>query len=373
MTSENPLPFQVAKGTCYALFAYDIGLAINLDEAERRVTAIKQRSRIHHKRRAPHYFNYRPAPLRITQEVEPLALGEFLTNHTVDVVLYDFGAVSLTYGIPIEGSLVRLLALSEILYENELLLTESRRRVDELLIAIEGTVERPSISEFVEDYLIFHLDACSVTRADELSRAYAGVIARILRSEQHLLSDQEVRDALSCQISFGTDDATIIDWNASLLFGQDMEDVRGVLEFANVELLEMRYLDQQLDDALDEAYEALAKGMGRRFRLPGSSDADLHRIAQLQVDSAILFERVTNTLKLLGDQYLARVYRMASQRLHLEDWDASILRKLQTLDSIYGKIANRAATRRMEVLEWIIIILIGLSITLSLIPGLSTH
>ena len=82
----------------------------------------------------------------------------------------------------------------------------------------------------------------------------------------------------------------------------------------------------------------------------------------------MLFERVTNTLKLLGDQYLARVYRLASQRFHLEAWDASIMRKLQTLESIYGKMTDRATTQRMEVLEWIIIVLITISIAVSFLP-----
>jgi hypothetical protein len=50
-----------------------------------------------------------------------------------------------------------------------------------------------------------------------------------------------------------------------------------------------------------------------------------------------------------------------------------ILRKLDTLDTIYGKMADRAATRRMEVLEWIIIILIAVSITVSFLPGYSGH
>jgi uncharacterized Rmd1/YagE family protein len=73
-------------------------------------------------------------------------------------------------------------------------------------------------------------------------------------------------------------------------------------------------------------------------------------------------------LKLLGDQYLARVYRLVSQRFHLEAWDASILRKLETLESIYGKMSDRAGTRRMELLEWIIIVLITVSIAVSFFP-----
>jgi hypothetical protein len=140
-----------------------------------------------------------------------------------------------------------------------------------------------------------------------------------------------------------------------------------VLEFANVELLEMRILDEQLDTALDKGYEALTR-TPRLVPLPGVHDQDTTYIAQLQVDGALLFERVTNTLKLLGDQYLARVYRLAAQRFHLEDWDASILRKLDTLESLYDKMSNRATTRRMEVLEWIIIVLIALSIAVSFVP-----
>ena len=82
---------------------------------------------------------------------------------------------------------------------------------------------------------------------------------------------------------------------------------------------------------------------------------------------------MTNTLKLIGDQYLARVYRLASERFHLAAWDAGIIRKLETLDSIYGKMADRAATRRMEVLEWIIIVLFAISIIISLLPGFPKH
>ena len=56
------------------------------------------------------------------------------------------------------------------------------------------------------------------------------------------------------------------------------------------------------------------------------------------------------------------------QRFHLEAWDASILRKLETLESIYGKMSDRTTSRRMEVLEWIIIVLIAVSIAVSFFP-----
>jgi len=58
------------------------------------------------------------------------------------------------------------------------------------------------------------------------------------------------------------------------------------------------------------------------------------------------------------------VYRLVSGRFHLAEWDASILRKLQTLESIYQKMSDFVGTRRMEILEWIIILLITVSIVL---------
>jgi uncharacterized Rmd1/YagE family protein len=93
----------------------------------------------------------------------------------------------------------------------------------------------------------------------------------------------------------------------------------------------------------------------------------MQRIAELQVDAATLFEEVNNSLKMLGDQYLARVYRLASQRLHLPEWDATILRKLNTLESIYEKMHNFETTRRLELVEWIIVALIAFEVVMSFI------
>jgi hypothetical protein len=356
----------ITKGTCFALFAYDVGHSINLSDAERRIAAGAERGRLRHKTRAPQYFEYRPAPLRLVQEGSVFDVSQYQASPTVEVMVYDFGAVTITYRFSLDGQFDRLLVLSESLYENERLLTESRARVEQLIQALGPAIERPCIAEEVEDYIIFSIES-HVPENPPLWTTNESDLAQILRAERTPFSEQEVADAVSCRISFGREDAAVIDWHSAVLFGKEMDDVRAVLEFANVELLEMRMLDEQLDRALDEGYEALSR-KPRLLSLTGSHEKDMRHIAQLQVDSALIFERVTNTLKLLGDQYLARVYRLVSQRFHLEAWDASILRKLQTLESIYGKMSDRAGTRRMEVLEWIIIILIALSLAVSLFP-----
>ncbi len=360
----------IAKGTCYLLFAYDIARAIDLDKAEQHIVAMKQREALKHRRRAPKYFEYRPPPLRVTQDAVPIALGNYHSAASVDLVLYDFGAVSVVYSIPLEGNFSGLLTLSDALYEAEYPLADSRQHIDQLLTVIRQAVSKPNITDFVEDYAIFQVEAFTAPHdVNDLCARYAHDIAQILRAEAQPLSSQEVTDALAYRISFGPDDVTIVDWNAALLVDREGDDVRAVLEFANVELLEMRYLDRNLDDALDRSYKALTRRRGNsRLRLSGFG-ADRHRVARMQVDSAILFEGVNNALKLLGDQYLSRVYRLVSQRFHLAEWDVGILRKLQTLESIYEKMSDQATSRRMEMLEWIIILLIAISIILPFLPG----
>jgi hypothetical protein len=363
----GPAPL-VESGVCYVIFAYDAARAINLDLADRRVREITQRPSIRHKRRTPSYFEFQPPPLLVSRDAESLAVGKFVTRPSIDLMAYDFGAVSAVYALPIEGAFEDLLGLSEELYDNESLLADSCVQINELLKVIGDAAYLPHLSPVVEDYVIFHIERFADTlEPDNFCTRYGRRIAQILRAERQPLSDEEVDDALAMRTAYGLLDTTIIDWNAALVIDRDGDDVRTVLEFANVELLEMRYVDQKLDHAMDEAYEQLSRRTVGWRRMLGYSGADLRRVAELQVDNAALFEGVNNTLKLFGDQYLARVYRSVNRRFHIDDWDSSILRKLQTLESIYEKISDQATNRRMEILEWVIVLLIAFSIAIEFI------
>lgn len=122
MPAVSETPVIISKGTCYALFAYD-GLSTNPRGAERRITANTERGRRRHKVRAPqYYFDYRPAPLRLVQEGGVFAVGLYQSSPSVEVMVYDFGAMTITYRFPPDGPFEHLLDLSELLYENEQLL-----------------------------------------------------------------------------------------------------------------------------------------------------------------------------------------------------------------------------------------------------------
>jgi uncharacterized Rmd1/YagE family protein len=64
------------------------------------------------------------------------------------------------------------------------------------------------------------------------------------------------------------------------------------------------------------------------------------------------------------------VYRACSQRYRLSEWNTAILRKLDTIESIYQKAHDASTNLRMETLEWIIIVLIAVEIVLSVVMGL---
>ena len=353
----------IKSGICHALYVYDIGLSIDLERIRRRLARSEVTTEVATSRRAPKYYGgYQPAPLHLVQPVAGLRAGDRPLAPTVDMALYDFGAVTVTYAIPFDGPLAEVGRLSCQVNADDSLERDARRRVQDLLERVRQAVSRPRPPGPVEDYLMFEVREAEFDgRLDQIPAALGHEIARILRAETGALSAQEAADAASVQLSYGPDDLTLIDWNAALIFDRDASDVLDVLEFANIELLELRVLDAQLDDSLDRSYAMLSEFSWSRL-LGISRASSLRRVGAMQVDGAILFERVSNALKLLGDQYLARVYRLASQRFHLAEWNAAALRKLDTIESLYEKLNDRNASRRLEILEWIIILLIAFEI-----------
>lgn len=351
---------------CHVFYAHEVGLGIDLQAAELLLRDAAARGALRDSRRIPH-LNFRQPPLRLALDAAPVAFDGFSSSGTVFVTLYEFGAASVRYtlGCP---DLDRLLALSISLERREQLKDDSRRRVEELLDAIKAAVNRPRLAPVPEDYFVFRPaaeDGAAAVPPGELLARSRHRLAQLLRAETATLSEEEVDDALSARIAYRDDDLAIIDWNSAVVVGREVEDVLAVLEYANVSLLELRWLDDQLDRLIDQSYDKLMhRGPGSRFRrgFPLMPDREARRVAEYQIDGTLLFEAVSNALKLIGDPFLARLYRLAAQRLHLGEWDDSIRRKLQVLDSIYEKMADRASTRRLEVLEWIIILLIALSI-----------
>ena len=361
------------QGMCSVIFCFDVGQAIDLNRATEILSRSgdlpsPQREQLQLRRRAPRYFSFDPAPVRFLQSCASEAKAGFPLAARSEATLYDFGGASVVFTIPISGRLGSLVTLANTLAEDHSILRLARSQLQAILPSLEPAISRPRLVDLAEDYVAFQLDRLGQPgdNLETLLHENRRLMAQILRGDTSELSAQEIDEALSSRISYSESDTAILDFAAGFVIGTDASDLLDLIEFANVELLEMRHLDGALDDALEEVYPILSKpGRGR------AATRRLRRVAMLQADAAILFEGVNNAIKLVGDHYLARFYKRLAERLHHHDWDASVLRKLETLHQIYEKADDERSTRRMEILEWIIIVLIAVSIVLPFVTPLA--
>ncbi|MEQ8318438.1 MAG: hypothetical protein RIE77_04385 [Phycisphaerales bacterium] len=361
------------SGWAWTMLAFDIGFQVDLDKAEPWVREATRRRVVRARRPAPVWFDYSPPPLMLVlsgSEI-PVLDGEpaLTTDASVELLLYDFGAALLTYKTPLPATLDRLPDLACALHDNTGLEADARAHLTRIMEAIGGAIERPNLSDAVEDYTAFSIEQWPEDASPEqLARDFRTDLAMALEAERQPVSDQQAERTLGGRIAYTDNDLAIIDWNAAVLFDREPQDVIAVLQHANVELLELRVLDQELDAILDHADETLNAIVKRRIWPGFATGRILGRVAAAHTDAAVMFEGVNNAIKLLGNQYLARLYRVAAGRLDLPAWHGSVHRKLEAVDNLYDKMEGVAGTRRLETLEWVIILLILISIILPFTP-----
>src|SRR5207253_3042218 len=174
----------------------------------------------------------------------------------------------------------------------------------------------------------------------------AAWLAGLVHLENQPLSPGEIAEALKLQLSYSPDDVFIADWGAAVLVDQDCDETLQAIEFANLQLLEFRHIDNRLDANLATTYDMIHSLANSWLPFWHSPARSLRALGELKVEANGLFERTGNVLKLVGDQYLARVYRMLASRFHLEEWERGILRKLDVAEGVYRVVSDQTDTYR---------------------------
>lgn len=362
----------ITQGQVMAFFAFDIGYEVSLDQVGRLLDSnpIQPLSR---KKRTPNYLQYTHAP-HVHGLGETTTFLEELGPGDMQATIFDFGAVSIAYRWPLPSgnqqiTLEQLPLLSKQIYDLPLE-QHAREQVQALTRQIKPTIARPELSDLVEDFYVFILEHLQdgpdgPLSAEALQREHSHTLAQALHFDTEKLSELQLKEALSRSISYYERDLVLIDWNAAVIYDTDYTDTLNVLELLNVELLEARYMDAQLDKRIKN-YEGLSQ-MQTVWFMPLSIPyrQSINELAELRIESSVLAERVDNALKLIGDLYLARVYSEASERFYLPTWDASISRKLDIIGNLYQVLTDRVNSSQAQMLEVIIIILILIEIFLS--------
>lgn len=351
--------------TVHLAFAFDIGDEIDLDRARTILQAVP--GQLPRRRRTPESLGYRPAPIRVEVDAAGLRLpgsdGTPARATRGELTLFDFGAISLAVQFPLTTTPSDLLQLAGRLAEPAPLTESARRLLASWVDRIRPAVYDFAVSDMSEEYIVFQL----AERQRGWLEDRAAWVAGLVRLETETLSPGEIREATRQSLSYTPSDLVVLDWAAGFVADTECADTLQVIEFANVQLLEFRHIDDRLDDRLESAYRLIRPKRHRRWpprlwRLHGDA---VRQIREMEIEATSLFERVDNSLKLIGDHYLARVFEVASGRFHLRGWQQSIRRKLETVGDVYDLLVQQAGGQRMEALEIIVVVLIALEIILA--------
>ncbi|MBI2102430.1 hypothetical protein HYT55_01205 [Candidatus Woesearchaeota archaeon] len=353
---------KIAKGSINLYFCFEVASEIALEKIERNQQVMGKSfvfSLLEYRRLTPKYVKYKIPPLVIN--LGPLKIQE----HDCKIIakIYDFGVITIKIILPIAENLQEVALQSQLVVENKELQKTAEQIVKKIILAIRYALIKPYKELEWEDYSVFIVNQFEKEiTGRELLTEEAKPIAAILRTEQNL-SEQEITDALKNPVSYTPHDLVLADWNAAFIYDPQLtSDVLDVLEYAVIELLELRTYDDVLDTVLDKAYEDLSQHKKKALFGLTPFAKTLNRLYRIKVDISSFMDKVENALKLVGDIYLARVYTTAANRFYLQNWKNSVKEKLNTVQNIYTMLQEEASNRRMLVLEIIIVLLFVLDI-----------
>jgi len=361
---------RILQGQAQALFAFDVGYEVSLERLSAMIATTPIQP-LYRKKQTPTYLQYTRPPQILHLG---LATGHFPMPGNIHATIFDFGAVSISYrwnlaqdGVSSAPVLDDLPRISHDLY-NLNLEAHAKEQVENLMRKIEPAIVRPRLAELMEDYYLFVIERLAEPMtAEELIASHRAVLAQTLRFERLSLSREQQDEALSQSISYYESDVTLVDWNAAIIYDRDYEDTANVLELLNVELLEARYIDRQLDKRISEYAGLVRKRIEWPIPLRTPYRQAIGDLAELRPESALLSERVENALKLVGDLFLARLHSAAAKRFYLHEWDIIISRKLEIISDFYELLNDRLHTVQSQTLEIIIVVLILVELILPIL------
>lgn len=358
---------RVASGNLFLFFAYDVGWDISLERAKALCAAAESPGLLG-LRPAPAHLQYRPKPLVVQAGAPAIRAGSLELQPEVSVKIFDFGALSVTLAVPVSDRPWDEFVAAALAAAGNGALEEAARGIAAALFErIRPAVTKADFCDLVEEYDLWHVARFDPEMSGgEAQETLSQDIARLVTLERGTFAAGALAEILRNPIRYFENDLLFADWNAAFAYDPRFQDTAEVLEFLNVQMLELRYFDRVLTAALDAVGEELRRKQ-RHFLFRDPYEQPLRRLSTIKTDVSMLRERIDNTLKLVGDVYLARVYDEARRKSGAEKWEATIRDRLKALEDIYVILNNRAAAARAETLEVIIIVLIALEIVMGLL------
>ncbi len=364
----------VRSGQVIALRLFDLANEIDLKRAEalwaRRPQGASTRS--HLVRTPAKAVSFGVAPLALELGTVPIDIGATRHEATAGARLYDFGIVALSLRLQAQDlswtGFTRLVNQTDQAVGPGAPAAVWETLLAQLRALLGDALDRPTAVPLQEDYLLAVVDAFDTRLTAEALQQRADLVP-LLAGEDRPLSDGARRDLLRHRFSYYPDDLVALTWDRAFIYEPQREtDVADVLEMANAQLLEMRTYDEMLDAELPRMRDLVAAARRRINLLASRRYARLARdLHSLVAEVSELAERVDNALQVTEDVYLARVYAAAMEMFRITNVSAAVDRKLAIIRETYTALHDEAAGARAELLEIVILVLIGVEIVISLL------
>jgi hypothetical protein len=350
----SPVPADLV-GCVLVLIQFDVSEEFRLEQLQQAVNA-RTLSKPITKQASPAYVRYQRPP--VLAPLDPLVLesGEQLQG---EIKYYDYGVVSVMFRHEFAGGWDTLVQLASRWVWDIDFASRAEPMVRRYLERAAGAMVKPYARWLSEDYFIFHVrDAAGSPPPAELVRNHGQAIAQLVRGERLPLSEAECSEVLRSQMSYYSNDLSVIGWNAAFLYDTPTgaETAIQLLEYANSQLLEFRHYDELLTAVLARTYDSFGKDSGvfARWRLARSA-TNLHTVL-LEVGE--LTERADNAIKFLSDMFAARLYRLAAARVGVPDYKDLVEQKLKTAEELYHYMLEQFNQGRGFLLEVTVVVIL---------------
>jgi hypothetical protein len=351
----------IQKGSILIYRVFDIAEEINLLQVERIFSSQAASSRLRFLLSPRQVVIMRNAPVTLSLGETELTLLDRQVKADVFAKFWDYGVLSLQFQIPIEpgsswGTMVDWGARIEL----DTLVDEAARfRAQELIHLARPAMRDPHHWQEIEDYVIYFFEEIAgIQKARDLvSRAD---VAKLILAEPHAeISETSRQEILSEGIyQYAENDLTIIDWNSAIVVEPSgKKEVPEVIEFVLTHMMEMRYYDGLLDERLATIYDAIEESRSRFF---SNRFSMLSREASARyIEFSEFIERVDNSFKVVGDFYLAKIFRGAGEQFRIPEWEANISRKINIFSNLSELLQGEVNATRSLWLEVTIVVLIS--------------
>ncbi len=196
------------------------------------------------------------------------------------------------------------------------------------------SVDLPHARALFEEYTVLSLRQVDGA-PDEFLDRNGQAIARFIRSQREFFGPREIQEILATRVRYSEQDLTVIDWEGAVVIAQngDFQSDIELLKIGNYQLLRYRLLDHAIERNLQKVGQNLQEG-ARPSLLPRPAKRALREAIERRLALMLDFEKIDQSLLLIGDWYTAKLYQAVYDEFYLDEWKAAIKGKLESLESI---------------------------------------